>query len=71
VLIHAQVSAQQFSDHYRDGVLIIQRPGRRTDPAKIQAVLEAKAAGKSKKEISQMLGIARSTVNDIWQKAER
>lgn len=61
----------QISNHYRDGDLIIQSPGRRTDPAKVQAVLEAKAAGRSKKEISETLGIARSTVNDIWQKADR
>lgn len=59
---------QQVPDHYRDGEVVTHRPGRRTDVAKVNAVLEAKAAGKTKKEVSEALGIARSTVNDIWKK---
>ncbi|WP_371263317.1 MULTISPECIES: helix-turn-helix domain-containing protein [unclassified Pseudomonas] len=34
----------------------------------MEAVLKAKAAGKSKREISDELGIPWSTVNDIWKK---
>ncbi|MNH10025.1 helix-turn-helix protein [compost metagenome] len=59
---------QKIALHYRDGDVVTHSPGRRTDPAKVKAVLDAKAAGKSKKEVSEALGMARSTVNDIWNR---
>jgi transcriptional regulator with XRE-family HTH domain len=60
---------EQIGEHYRDGNVVTHKPGRRTDPAKVSAVLEAKASGKSKREVSEELGIPRSTVNDLWKKS--
>ncbi|GLO55036.1 hypothetical protein PPUJ20066_10720 [Pseudomonas putida] len=58
----------EIDQHYKDGEVITHKPGRRTDPVKVEAVLRAKAAGKTKRETSDALGMAWSTVNDIWKK---
>lgn len=59
---------EHIEQHYRDGDVVTHSPGRRTDPAKVKAVLDAKAAGQSKREVAEALGIPRSTVNDIWNR---
>lgn len=58
----------QIHEHYRDGDVITHKPGRRSNQARVEAVLKAKAEGKSKREISEELAIPRSTVNDIWRR---
>ncbi|WP_447781993.1 helix-turn-helix domain-containing protein [Pseudomonas plecoglossicida] len=58
----------EIHEHFQDGHLVIHKPGRPARQAKIEAVLKAKAAGKSKREVSDELGIPWSTVNDIWKK---
>jgi len=60
---------ERIHEYYQKGDVVTHKPGRRTDPAKVKAVLEAKMAGKSKRDVSQELGIAWSTVNDIWKKS--
>jgi transcriptional regulator with XRE-family HTH domain len=60
---------ERIHEYYQEGEVVTHKPGRRTDPAKVKAVLDAKMAGKSKRETAQELGIARSTVNDIWEKS--
>lgn len=60
---------ERIHEYYQDGDVVTHKPGRRTDPAKVKAVLAGKTAGKGKREISQELGIAWSTVNDIWKKS--
>lgn len=76
-LAHLQLELQKLAElgiedkiaeYYRDGEVLTQKRGRRSDPDKVTAVLEAKAAGKTKKQVSEELGIARSTVNDIWKR---
>lgn len=58
----------EIREHFQDGHLVTHKPGRPPRQAKIDAVLKAKAAGKSKREVSDELGIPWSTVNDIWKK---
>lgn len=68
----AQIAAlgidAELGEHFKDGQLVTHKPGRPARQAKIDAVLNAKAAGKSKREVSDELGIPWSTVNDIWKK---
>jgi transcriptional regulator with XRE-family HTH domain len=59
----------EINEHYRDDDVVTHRPGRRTNPVKMNAVLAGKAAGKTKREVSDELGIPWSTVNDIWKKS--
>ena len=62
---------EQIDQHYKDGEVITQKRGRRTDPSKVDEVLQAKAAGKTRQQIANELGMPWSTVSDIWTKAEQ
>lgn len=57
--------------HYKDGEVITHKRGRRTNPSKVDEVLQAKAAGKTKQQIADDLGMPWSTVSDIWNKANQ
>ncbi|MBF4211019.1 XRE family transcriptional regulator [Pseudomonas donghuensis] len=59
---------EQIRQQYQEGDELKPKTGRRTDPAKLAAVKDAKASGKTKRETSEALGIPRSTVNDLWEK---
>ena len=59
----------QIDQHYKEGKLITHKPGRRTDPMKVEAVLHARAAGKTKQQIADELDMPWSTVSNIWKKA--
>lgn len=61
----------QIDQHYKDGEVITHKRGRRTDPSKVDEVLQAKAAGKTRQQIADELGMAWSTVSDIWKKADQ
>jgi len=52
---------------FQDGKLITHPAGKRTSKTKIDAVLECKTEGMSRKQASEKLGIPQSTLNRLWK----
>ncbi|KPY96083.1 Cro/CI family transcriptional regulator [Pseudomonas syringae pv. spinaceae] len=50
------------------GAVVERRPGKPVDPEKLKKVLQCKAEGMSQKMASEMLGIPKQTVHDLWRR---
>ena len=51
---------------FEDGQLVTLQPGKRSSTENRTAILNCKAEGRSQKETSELLGLAKSTVSRVW-----
>ncbi|MCE0952402.1 MULTISPECIES: helix-turn-helix domain-containing protein [Pseudomonas] len=55
---------------FEDGSLVTTKPGRRTPPETVEAILACRDYGLSRKETADKLGVHLSTVGRIWRRTQ-
>lgn len=79
LLMHLQLDAQRLGElgviarwpgEFQDGSLVKTKPGRRTPPDTVEAILDCRDRGLSQKETADEVGVHRSTVGRIWKSVQ-
>lgn len=60
----------KWQGEFEGGSLVTTKPGRRTPPETVEAILVCRARGLSQEETAEEVGVHRSTVGRIWKRAQ-
>lgn len=63
-------SRDSLTTHFDQGKVTRVKLGHPSDPDKLDAIRQAKAAGNTQKSVSVRLGIPKSTVGPLWHSLE-
>lgn len=58
----------RWHGEFQNGSLIATQSGRRTSPDKVEAILNCRAQGLSRKETADEMGVSATTVGRIWNR---
>lgn len=80
LLVHLEDDGQQLAElgvlarwngEFEDGSLVTTKPGRRTPPETVEAILACRGQMMSQKETAEATGVSASTVSRIWNRTTR
>lgn len=80
LLVHLEDDGHQLAElgvlarwngEFEDGLLVTTKPGRRTPPETVEAILACRGQMMSQKETAEATGVSASTVSRIWNRTTR